>query len=320
MKGTKIYGIIEFRTPLFCSASVLSKSVKIEIGGIKGKLLMPSLPEWDRNVKDPLSLPLLPPNPIKTKKFNDKLFDWGSPQSYPNGNSLVRLALIEFKLKNNFEEAAQKIYKGVDNWLNLFEKYVILMTKQGTYNMISISQYGRNIKLFKIDDNKIVRISNPEVPNIKIRLLKEDKYLNYNQLVKAASYSSKLIEPKFEYKILLESYYARKEGDYRKAIIEAGTALEICLSAKIVSEFKNQKIRFGDKLLKKFKMLSGKFELAKLIGIKIPDKDYKKLIIEPRNDIVHRGIYPDQNLTNQVISEVEKILSLLSPKYYEEKL
>lgn len=318
MKGTKIYGIIEFRTPLFCTANALGKSVEIVIGGIKGRLLMPSLPEWDKNVKNPLLLPLLPPNPIRTKKFNYKLFDWGSPQSYPHGNSLVRLALIEFKLENSIGNVPQKIYKGVDAWLNLFEKYVILMTKQGTYNMISVNQCGKNVKLFTIDDNKIVRISNPEVPNIKIHLLNEDKYLSYSQLVKAASYSSKLIEPKFEYKILLESYYARKEGDYRKAIIEAGTALEICLTAKIVSEFKKQKIMFGDKLLKKFKMLSGKFELAKLIGIKIPDKDYKKLIIEPRNDVVHRGIYPDQNLTNQVILEVEKLLSLLSPNYYEE--
>jgi len=57
--------------------------------------------------------------------------------------------------------------------------------------------------------------------------------------------------------MLLEAYAARKNEDYRKAIIEAATALEICLTARISEEFDTLRISFGEQLLQKFRMPRG---------------------------------------------------------------
>ena len=110
---------------------------------------------------------------------------------------------------------------------------------------------------------------------------------------------------------------ARRNEDYRKAIIEGATALEVCLTARILEEFDTQGISFGEKLLQKFRMLGGRFELIRLIGVSLPEKDYATLVINPRNDVVHRAAFPDKALANQVITEVEELLQLFSPQLHE---
>ena len=70
-------------------------------------------------------------------------------------------------------------------------------------------------------------------------------------------------------------------------------------------------------MLDKFKMLSGRFELIRILGIEIPDKDYNSLIINPRNDVVHRANYPNRQTANLFIKEVEGLIKLFTPQIHE---
>jgi hypothetical protein len=146
-----------------------------------------------------------------------------------------------------------------------------------------------------------------------------DESLHLEQFREAAQLASKVLQPRLHYRMLLEAYSARRTEDYRKAIIEAATALEICLTMRILDEFNAQGISFGEKLLQKFRMLGGRFELVKLLDISLPDKDYSTLVINPRNEVIHRASFPDKQLANQVIAEVEELLHLFSPQLYENK-
>ena len=60
-------------------------------------------------------------------------------------------------------------------------------------------------------------------------------------------------------------------------------------------------------------LLNGRLELVRLLSILFPEKDYKSLIVEPRNDVVHQANFPDETLADQVIAEVEPLLRLFSP-------
>ena len=80
-----------------------------------------------------------------------------------------------------------------------------------------------------------------------------------------------------------------------------------------------QRISFGDRLLKKFRMLGGRIELLRIMGITLPNKDYEALVVGPRNDVVHKAGFPDERLAHQVICEVEDILRLFSPKIHEDQ-
>ncbi|MFC1554873.1 hypothetical protein ACFL7D_09580 [candidate division KSB1 bacterium] len=250
--------------------------------------------------------------------MRDKSICWGHPVSYPKGSSSVKLALLEFCLVPKKEDASiQEIYEAFEPWLKLFEQYVKLLTTQHTRNKVSGGDgSGRLDLLYDIDKN-LEHIYRSTPTTITIEIGREDESLHIEQLRETVNLASGGYQPKLQYRILLEAYRARKDKDYRKAIIESATALEICLTERILREFNTQGITFGEKLLKKFRMLGGRFELVKMLGISHPDKDYKTIIIEPRNNVVHGAIFPNKDMANNVITEVKELLQLFSPQLHE---
>lgn len=315
MSKRTIYGIIEFSTALDCSANVLGKTVEISIGSILGTLTLPFLPDWKEREEAPLRMPLLGPGKARTWKRGEEPIYWGRPYCYPTGDSHVERALLEFSISNEvLESSIQQIYEAFNFWLDLFEKYVLLLTKQNSRCRISSDEGPGSIKIIVDNGDKLKHISRARPHITTVEMSERDETLKIEQYKEAARLSSLQLPPRFEYLLLLEAYNARKNSDYRKVIIEAANALEICLTARIIDEFDSQNITFGDKLLKKFRMLGGRFELIKLLGVTLPDKDYEILVNKPRNDVVHRGSFPDKAIANQVVNEVEELLQLFSPK------
>ena len=130
MEEFVLLGIVTFSTELFCAKDALGQSVNVCIGAVPGKLTLPFLPQWRDKEDDPLHKPLLGPPAARNWKRGDTPFTWGSPCSYPNGDSLVERALLEFNVEpNDCRTRAQEIYKSFPDWLNLFHEYVVLLTR-----------------------------------------------------------------------------------------------------------------------------------------------------------------------------------------------
>lgn len=314
----KIFGLIEFSQKLFCAADSLGRSVNIELGNYPVEFTLPSLPNWEVNEKDPLDKLLIGPNPAEKWKRGDDLIFWGKPTSFPDGNAYVNFALLEFSLEHNIiEDASQKIYSLFPSWINLFYKYVMLFTKQHTWNRIYVGDSPHELELLHYDENKLDHISCKIQQHIELEISDDDESLHYEQFVEASRLSSKFLNPRLEYQLLLDAFIARRKHDYRKVIIEGASALEVSLTTRIQEEFDSQKINFGKKLLDKFRMLSGRFELARVLGIELPDKDYNTIIVNTRNDVVHRASYPDRKTAELFIKEVESLINLLTPQIYE---
>lgn len=232
----------------------------------------------------------------------------------------MKLALIEFPLhQENLEVGAQQIYKDFGPWLDLFEKYVILLPTQNTRSRISGGDGSGRIELLINEDGGLRHISRINPQPITIELSGDHEVLHLEQLKEASHLTSQCLPPRFEYRLLLEAYGARKNEDYRKAIIEAANALETCLTVRIMEEFDTLRVPFGEQLLQKFRMLGGRFELVRLLGISLPEKDYESLVIKPRNDVVHRAAFPDKALAIQVIAEVEHLLRQFSPQVHQDR-
>lgn len=314
----KIYGLVKFPKELYCAADALGRSVNVELGNYSATFTLPSLPHWEANEKDPLNKFLVGPKPAEKWKHGDRLIFWGKPTSYPAGNSYVNYALLEFSIEPiNIENASHSIYSSFPTWINLFYQYVMLLTKQHTWNRIYVGDSPHNLELLQDNENKLNRISCSYQQHIEMEIGGDDESLHYEQFVEASRLSSKLLNPRLEYQILLDAYIARRNHDYRKVIIEGASALEVSLTTRIQEEFDYQKINFGKKLLDKFRMLSGRFELARVLGIELPDKDYNSIIINTRNDVVHRASYPDRKTAELFIKEVENLINLLTPQIYD---
>lgn len=315
----KVFGIVEFTKTLFCAADSLGQTVNIQLAGRTGTLTLPSLPdEWDKVEQDPIRKPLLGPPPARTWKRGESPINWGYPTSYPTGTSGVELALLEFSLAPEDADASiQEIYGAFGSWLRLFEQYVTLLTTQRTRNRVSGGDGPGWLELFFGEDSGLKYIPRSTTTKITIEMGGGDEFLHLKQLHEVAQFASSGFHPRLQYRMLLEAYSARRKKDYRKAIIEGAAALEVCLTARILEEFNTQGISFGEKLLQKFRMLGGRFELIRLLEISLPEKDYATLIVNPRNNVIHHATFPDKALANQVITEVEELLQLFSPQLHE---
>lgn len=319
MSTKTLYGLIEFSSPIFCSADALGKTVDVTIGIQAGTLTLPSLPAWGAKEEHPLDKCLVTPDEARTWNRGEEALYWGRPSSYPSGESCVKLALLKMDLpQDNFESTSQEVYKHFPAWIALFEQYVALLTTQNTRGSVSDESGPGHLELLTYKEDKLTYIPTLRIDERTFHLNWDDS-LHFEQLEKAASFSSKNLSPRLEYKMLLQSYIARHHEDYRKAIIEAASALEISLTKRLEEEFQNQNISFGEELLKKYRMLSGRFELVRVLGIQLPntEKHYRTCVIEPRNDVVHKADFPARQIVNQFIREVEEILRLFSPVIHE---
>ena len=266
--------------------------------------------------------PLLGPTAARNWKRGDNLIDWGRPFSFPAGKGAnVTRALIEFKaLPDDFEAAAQRIYDNVGRWLYLFEQYVALLTEPKTRSRVpSATNHADRIEILADDGHELRHIQNDKPRGFTIYMSETDESLHLENLKEACRLSSVGVSPRLEYQLMLEAYSARRNADYRKAIIEAATALEVSLTNRALEEFRTLKISFGTGLLKKFRTLNGRLELVRLLSIPFPEKDYKSLIVDPRNYVVHKADFPGERLTDQVIAEVEQLLRLFSPQLHQDE-
>ncbi len=148
-------------------------------------------------------------------------------------------------------------------------------------------------------------------------LSSNDTSLKCDQLKLVCKLCSSEKIPSIEYRVLLESYRAFENKDFRKSILEAATAVELSLTKRLMCELESLGINFGDKLLYKFRMLGGRFELSRLLEIELPNNNYKELLIEPRNEVVHKATFPDRRVASEAIRVAEELLKTCSSEISE---
>lgn len=210
----------------------------------------------------------------------------------------------------------QKIYSNYSKWRDLFYEYVKLLTTQRTKNGVVRLSKSEGLKVYS-NIETLKRIPSNETNGIKIIRSNHDESLHYEQMKLAIEKSSENVDLKMEYKLLLNAMKARKKEDYRVVVIKASNAVEVCLQSKIIEVCIAQNIKFYENLLRKYAMLGGKFELAKLLGIPLRD-DFVKIFNEPRNKVMHKTFFPNITDANQIIDESTKMLKSLQPIIYEE--
>ncbi len=319
MSQKQILGLIDFPFSFRCSKEVLGKSVKISIGEITAKITFPSYPYLEDDKFDLLARSLDSPILFKNLSKGGKPIQWGEIVT-SQGSSIIESATLEFMVPSDQVEVISKeVYAEFENWLKLFEQYVRLLTSQITrLHINTFNGYENALSLFSNSESTLNYISAHRTTCLRGSLADAKNDLTLKKLQECCRLASSGYEPKLEYKLLLEADNARNNNDYRKAIIEAATALEVSLTKKLLDEFLAKNISFGNELLKKFRMLGGKFTLCKIVGIQLPTNDYEKMIIEPRNNVIHKSVFPDRQDANKVISEVEKYLHAFSPIFHED--
>ncbi|MBD2035328.1 hypothetical protein H6F76_09865 [Leptolyngbya sp. FACHB-321] len=312
--STQILGLLNFPFALCCSPDVLGQSFPIRMGDYHGTLEMPSLPSWGEKEKDPLHKGLKAPAAASTWKRGDDPIVWGHPLSYPEGVSSVERALISFDITvDDVETSVQKIYQS--NWIQLFSDYYEILEERGQKNMYVSGSIGSRLELFHPDSSSLGYIRPHRKVEVVITALPSANNLKLDVFRQICKLASDGLPPNLQYRLLIDSYRALAREDYRKAILEAASALEVSLTKRIILELNNSETKFGENPLKQYsyRTLGGRFKLAALLPIALPEKERISFIIEARNSVIHEATFPGLVAAQKFVSETALLLSHLTP-------
>lgn len=313
----KIFGYFKFKEGLNLSSDCLNKDYNIQISKYKGKILTPYLIENFETTSDNIGINLLPPK-SKLDCLN-KRFDWGSPHSWPSGDSQVQTLRIELNInEQNFSiKSKEELRKEIESWINRFRlnlyayNYNIdspnLVEKRSTRDMFEFFlQTGKeNIKdkFFEGTEHSVT-----------IYVSKSIKEVDFKNAIDVTSSNKKLI---LEYQLLRDANKELLLENYKKSILDSATALEVSLTNAIKRDLEiNEKLLFP--ILKKYNGLRQKRELMKLTKNTLPlnDKTYEKRIEKLRNDAIHSGKKPTKEEAIKAFNIAKKTIdSLITEKF-----
>lgn len=314
------YGVVEFDTPIHCTKETLGSRRPVLVGGVSGTLELPSPPGWGADKPDdPLRVPLTAPVAASWKQ-GEQPMHWGSPTHFPNGWGRVEKALLTFELPpDEMSTLAASIHRGFAHWYKLFEQYLELLTRQRSFPRIEMEAYPSQLDLFRWGrDGKAERSYEREPHAVTVFTSSTDEHhlkpLQFEQICEMAS---SLREPALPYRIQLEAYRAAWSGDYRKALIETGSAAELGLASAARELLTRSGIGYADELMKRFQALGGKFELARMVGVPLPQSDYQRRLVTPRNGVIHRGEFAERSVALDAVRVTDELLGAICPSLQE---
>lgn len=311
-----ITGLITLSRPLLFQREVLGKEFSAVIGDTEVTICFPEYPTEQYQKSNRIcgiSSPLVPPSFAQSWKRGNKPLNWGFPRNYPDGNSQVEI--LAFRIPINEDSSKMPsfdINDAISKWIERFIQYCLICTKQASYRTVFDEA---NFSRVEFVDNKRL-VSNNYAASISVTLYPVNSFASYEQTQSAVSFASGTKELHLEYQMILSAYEAKNHGQNRRVILDACSALELCLVNKI-KEFCSSKGISEDILLDKYRYLSDRFDLVKRINPSVVTDVSKKQIISLRNDVMHnKTLSPSNEETDALLVEVEKVLSNCYSEYY----
>ena len=305
-------GLLRFSNSILCKKEVLGKNYECEIAGIKTRIYFPQYPQVDdANPQIGMLNPLLAPEIGKCFKDPDDHSFWGEPMSHPDGNSSVNKIVVSVECdKTQTYEIASKLYKEFEKWTYSFITHLMLQTKQNLERNRNESEVAF-LQLFE-DKN----IPNITPLTISIIIPNEASFASESQIKNAILFANSGKELLLEYQMLLSAYGAIQQNQNRRAIMDACSAFELAL-VNYIDQYCLSKGIPPEILIDKYRSLGERIKLTRKLDTKFPQKDYIKLVVEPRNSLMHnKCVFPTEETTNNLITCVEELLSYFYSSYY----
>lgn len=304
-------GLLVLPQDMLCSAETLGNHFTTAIAQIPVDVYFPSFND-KRSPNIGTNNPLLPPSIGKAWKRSGKPLNWGYPVSYPKPDASVSLLAFSISCSQTEErEVAKKIYQDIDRWTDSFIHYCILETKQVLRQNRAISNCQTDLQLSGSEG----RIPKSTIVTIEAYLYQDSQALTVNQIKGAMEFAASQQPMKIEYEMLLASYFAKMQDQNNHAIMDACSAVEICLNS-VIQQFADKKGINLKILTSKYRTLGHKFDLLHLID-EVPPTIQTSKITKTRNRVAHNnGSIVSDDETDTLIREVEKCLRHYSPQYY----
>lgn len=307
----RIESVIDFKYGIPCKMEVLGKEFSITIGSNNGVLAFPNIPdnfldEFDIDKNRLSNLDLIQPKNSDIQLPCVKDATWGR-FSNNFGNSLVKQCSIWFPCSyENYKDVANGIGKLTEEYIGKFTLFLELLSKEALdekiYNSVEVKS---NHQFWIWGQDRYLKSAENAMFNVVVHGLSEDCFFSHNLVSEAIELTNEMKEPNYSRVLLRDAMVHRNNHDFRRAILDAATAIEIAFTNKIINEFNNRGIGnddFTNSILRKFHSLNGRIELLSSLGIKlsISQNVYNELS-NIRNRAIHAGYGSNREEASKVI-------------------
>lgn len=320
----RIETTIEFPYGIPCKKDVLGTEYSIIIGSHQGTFAFPNVSDDFKNKQAnvmPANNKLLQPKGADKELYLDKVDDWGS-FSDGNGNSMVKKCRIWFPCDySEQKQLTMDLNKAVSAYFDKFILFLEIISKNAFDKNTALGNGIHNKTHYWLweRDGKMVSAENPTITLSSV-ILSDDIYVSKAFIEESLSYTNKNLEPNITHRLLRDSIYHKNNKDFRRAILDAATAVEITLTERIEKEFIAKNI--NDKnlissLLIKYRSLRGRIDLTIVLNIKLPrpKNEYLDILSHARNKSIHEGYSSNFDEATKVIEIAFDTLSCYSAIY-----
>lgn len=326
---SELIGIIDFQYPLLCRGDVLGRNYITNINGVNATVTFPSIitipcatdyrfGENEPALKGPSYFHLTEMDRWgRILRYNTKKLDETSLMGV-----LVKQVMITVTTEHaDYEEEVSKLSDGINKWRGQLHERTNLIGKSTikSSNTIAFEQKGKGIGIELYDKEKRAYVPMEIVENFQVDLYSFEQYMLPEEVELILSEIDVNKRLKTEYQLLSKAICEKRSGRTRFAVMEATTAVELCVTQKIQERCKELGID-GIGLCEAFyRSLGNRFDLLKQLGIELATKDPGKEIVKPRNDLFHnRKLEPTIKECQEVISSVRAYLEKYIPDMYED--
>lgn len=307
------YFIIKLKHSLSLPGELIGKSIPIIVSGERLRLILPTVSQSEGNQNVYGNFDKLV---YRGKKFckHDEEIESGQIISWPSLNGFVNLLVVESSctiLEKVTEDA-------IINWVFRLCKIIEVETLRPWGKSRPKAEFTETISIFqkrKGGTSQKLEIF-AQTPKSQVVNLRVKKYVFDGILFKkCCKLASKHFYPFYHWQFLLDAIFALEINDFRKAVLDSSTSLEMYFSQLIGDKVKGDK-EFVDFLLRNLSGLRKKREALEAMRIEILKQDYPRQVENLRNKVIHAGYLPTEEEAVKCLTVVKHLFMSNPSKRY----
>ena len=311
-------GVVTLEKTIPCLKEVSGKTFKSKIAGRNVLVIFPSIPDnYEPGQVNVQKGDLVVPGNM----FGEKV-KWGMINAWP----LCLFSVHAFLCYTRGEASDIKaIYEEFPRWKEKLNNLLLIDTgnylepKQKLPALLQGGGFDDGLQFFECVKEKSMQYTrNSRTPEpIRLHLTESKESYSTNQLSELFSNVGSDKEIALSYELLITAYQAMERHDFRSAVVLGGTAVEQAALKRLRKEYSSNRQFKKDKSKLKNSTLGGKFRWLSEKGISIPVTDYKKTIVDVRNDATHDGVRPSYSETKTCLENCKVLIEAYNPNIFE---
>ena len=311
-------GVVTLEKTIPCLKEVSGKTFKSKIAGRNVLVIFPSIPDnYEPGQVNVQKGDLVVPGNM----FGEKV-KWGMINEWP----LCLFSVHAFLCYTRGEASDIKaIYEEFPRWKEKLNNLLLIETgnylepKQKLPALLQGGGFDDGLQFFECVKEKSMQYTrNSRTPEpIRLHLTESKESYSTNQLSELFSNVGSDKEIALSYELLITAYQAMERHDFRSAVVLGGTAVEQAALKRLRKEYSSNRQFKKDKSKLKNSTLGGKFRWLSEKGISIPVTDYKKTIVDVRNDATHDGVRPSYSETKTCLENCKILIEAYNPNILE---